>query len=151
MHENIFWLSLRYNRYNLYRITWFCNKNKKPRTDHVTLTVCPFTLVSWLSSHLLHPLQLLHLSIWFCLSPTDGATAGSLPDEIFQLRHLEELELQYQAITTISSRIGQLRSLRSLNLSHCLRLESLPGALGELPNLQCELSWSIGLLTDLSS
>ena len=32
VHENIFWLSL---RYNLYCITWFCNK--KPRTDHVAL------------------------------------------------------------------------------------------------------------------
>ena len=30
--------TLRYNRYNLYRITLFCNKNKKPRTDHVTLS-----------------------------------------------------------------------------------------------------------------
>ena len=39
LNENIFWLSLRYNRYNLYRITWFCNKNKKPRTDHVALSV----------------------------------------------------------------------------------------------------------------
>ena len=37
IHENIFWLSLHYNMYNLYRITWFCNKNKKPRTDPVAL------------------------------------------------------------------------------------------------------------------
>ena len=37
VHDNIFWLSLCYNRYNLYRITWFFSKNKKPRTDHVAL------------------------------------------------------------------------------------------------------------------
>lgn len=81
---------------------------------------------------------------WVCILPTDGDTAeGCLPDDIFELRNLEELELQYQAITTISSRIGQLRALRTLNLSHCLRLESLPGALGELLNLQ---SKSIGWL-----
>ena len=35
-HENIFGRSVRYNRYNLYRVTLFYNKNKKPRTDHVT-------------------------------------------------------------------------------------------------------------------
>ena len=39
LHESIFWLSLRYIRYNLYRITWFCNK--KPRMDHVALRLGP--------------------------------------------------------------------------------------------------------------
>ena len=29
--------SVRCNRYNLYRITLFCNKNKKPRTVHIAL------------------------------------------------------------------------------------------------------------------
>ena len=35
--------SLRYNSYNLYCITWFYNKNKKPRMDHVALnSLCQF-------------------------------------------------------------------------------------------------------------
>ena len=37
--KHICWLSLRYNWYNLCRITWFCNTNKKPRMDHVALTI----------------------------------------------------------------------------------------------------------------
>ena len=37
-HENIFGRSVRYTRYNLYRITLFCNTSKKLRTDHVALS-----------------------------------------------------------------------------------------------------------------
>ena len=34
----MYWRPGRYTSYNLYWLTWFCNTNKKPRTDHVTLT-----------------------------------------------------------------------------------------------------------------
>ena len=33
----MYWRSGRYNSYNLYWLTWFCNKNKKSRTDDVAL------------------------------------------------------------------------------------------------------------------
>ena len=33
----MYWRSGRYNSYNLYWLTWFCNNNKKPRTDDVAL------------------------------------------------------------------------------------------------------------------
>ena len=65
-HENIFGRSVCYNRYNLYRITLFCNKNKKPRIDHVALKHRGFlprtgsllhpTLCSWRTlAHLSYP------------------------------------------------------------------------------------------------
>ena len=69
--------------------------------------------------------------------------SGGLPEEIFSLGSLEELELSYQGMTAIPSTVGNLVHLRSLTLDHCPLLESLPGQMGELPVLKSIASITI--------
>ncbi|KAL4230338.1 hypothetical protein ACF0H5_010721 [Mactra antiquata] len=63
-------------------------------------------------------------------------TFGGIPPVVFLLKSLEELNLEYNAITMVPSAINNLQNLKVLNLGHNPLLESLPGSLGHLPNIQ---------------
>lgn len=67
---------------------------------------------------------------------TDDELTGGIPPVIFKLKSLEELDLKYNAITMVPQAINNLQNLKVLNLSHNPLLESLPGSLGHLPNIQ---------------
>lgn len=67
---------------------------------------------------------------------TEWDKDGGVPLDIFELENLEKLDLQYQNIRFIPADISKLGNLHSLNLNHCMYLESLPDTVGELPNLK---------------
>ncbi|KAK7485956.1 hypothetical protein BaRGS_00022822 [Batillaria attramentaria] len=61
---------------------------------------------------------------------------GGIPPVIFTLLALEELYLDYQAVTTVPVHMCRLQNLSFLSLAHNPLLESLPGSLGHLPSLK---------------
>ncbi|XP_046560391.1 probable serine/threonine-protein kinase roco11, partial [Haliotis rubra] len=61
---------------------------------------------------------------------------GGIPKAVFRMSALEELYLEYTAITAIPVYMCRLVNLRVLSLEHCPLLESLPGSLGHLPNMK---------------
>ncbi|PVD34730.1 hypothetical protein C0Q70_06007 [Pomacea canaliculata] len=61
---------------------------------------------------------------------------GGIPPVIFTLSSLEELYLDYQAITTVPVHLCRLQNLAVLSLAYNPLLESLPGSLGHLPSLK---------------
>ena len=60
---------------------------------------------------------------------------GGIPQCIFDLHNLVKLDLSHHAIRFVPKHIGKLRSLKSLSLQANLLLESLPGELGMLQQL----------------
>ena len=69
----------------------------------------------------------------------DDEVTGGIPPVVFNLKSLVELHLEYNAITMIPQAINNLQNLKLLGLSHNPLLESLPGSLGHLPNIQSML------------
>jgi leucine-rich repeat protein SHOC2 len=70
-------------------------------------------------------------------SPVQQHDLTSLPNNIGDLNHLEELELTYcQHLTNLPEEIGQLKNLRKLVLNYCTILNSLPKNIGYLENLE---------------
>ncbi|KAH9492683.1 hypothetical protein Btru_024553 [Bulinus truncatus] len=61
---------------------------------------------------------------------------GGIPPVIFLMSGLEELHMDYQAITSVPVHMCRLQNLKSLSISNNPLLESLPGALGHLPSLK---------------
>ncbi|XP_076445934.1 uncharacterized protein LOC143283637 [Babylonia areolata] len=61
---------------------------------------------------------------------------GGIPPVVFTLSSLEELKLDFQAITAVPVHMCRLQSLAYLSLAHNPLLESLPGSLGHLPSLK---------------
>ena len=59
----------------------------------------------------------------------------TVPDEVARLTNLEELRLQYNALTRVSVGVGALELLRVLDL-HDNQLETLPDEVGQLTALQ---------------
>lgn len=68
----------------------------------------------------------------------DDTEFGGIPPVIFTLSSLEELYLDYQAITTVPVHLCRLQNLAVLSLAYNPLLESLPGSLGHLPSLKSE-------------
>ena len=66
---------------------------------------------------------------------------------IFTLSALEELYLDFQAVTAVPLRMCHLQNLAILSLAHNPLLESLPGSLGHLPSLKSEsrVAWRLVL------
>ena len=64
-----------------------------------------------------------------------GNQLSSLPPEIGQLQHIEELSLQDNDLKTLPPEIGRLRKLRALALWGN-QLTSLPAEIGQLQSLQ---------------
>ena len=60
---------------------------------------------------------------------------GGIPQCIFDLHNLVKLDPSHHAIRFVPKHIGKLRSLKSLSLQANLLLESLPGELGMLQQL----------------
>ena len=56
-----------------------------------------------------------------------------MPPELFELEGLQELDLSYLALTSVPDDIKKLVHLNKLNLAHNPLLESISGAVGELP------------------
>ena len=73
---------------------------------------------------------------------------GGIPSEIFELESLEELSLSHQNIQFIPAAISRLKKLRELNLERCLCLESLPGSMGCMEQLQSQLEIIFVLMLD---
>ncbi|OIT27720.1 PREDICTED: TMV resistance protein N-like [Nicotiana attenuata] len=71
-----------------------------------------------------------------------------LPSSYFQYKsHITELDLSYMKnLVALPSSICRLKSLVSLNVSGCLKLESLPEEMGDLDNLE-ELDASYTLIS----
>jgi Leucine-rich repeat (LRR) protein len=62
---------------------------------------------------------------------------SSLPAEIGQLKNLRSLDLTgNRRLSSLPAEIGQLKNLQSINLSYNRRLSSLPAEIGQLKNLQ---------------
>ncbi|KAK0062250.1 hypothetical protein Bpfe_008351, partial [Biomphalaria pfeifferi] len=61
---------------------------------------------------------------------------GGIPPVIFLLTGLEELNMDFQAITAVPVHMCRLQNLKTLSISNNPLLESLPGALGHLPSLK---------------
>ena len=53
------------------------------------------------------------------------STSGGIPDVIFECTNLRELALSFQDITVVPDTISKLKLLKSLELNHCRRLESV--------------------------
>jgi Leucine-rich repeat (LRR) protein len=71
-----------------------------------------------------------------------GKGIKELPPEIFQLTHLESLELSYNQLETLPPEIGALTALKELRLGHN-RLKSLPPEIGALTELtRLEVDWN---------
>eukprot|EP00253_Pinus_taeda_P036398 PITA_36398 len=66
------------------------------------------------------------------------APLSEFPKSIGYLRHLEKIVVRYEAlaITTLPDEIGNLRSLKHLEIRGCSRLKSLPDSLERLTNLE---------------
>lgn len=77
----------------------------------------------------------------------DQTTLGGLPNDLFNLSALVELDLSYQAIRFIPDQIEKLKSLKTLRLNHCLLLQSLSGKCGLLDLQELELDDCISLKT----
>ncbi|XP_071087235.1 uncharacterized protein [Haliotis cracherodii] len=86
-------------------------------------------------------LAVLNLQLFWDI-PRIGSTCitdeeyGGIPAAVFQMGALEELYLDYTAITAVPVHMCRLVNLRVLSLEHCPLLESLPGSLGHLPNMK---------------
>lgn len=76
----------------------------------------------------------------FFVFPTDEEHIYFLPENIYRLRHLEELGMVRCCLDTIPESIGKLKSLRILNLDYNL-IVNLPQSIGSLDSLE-ELSLS---------
>ncbi|XP_055958804.1 probable serine/threonine-protein kinase pats1 [Patella vulgata] len=61
---------------------------------------------------------------------------GGIPPCVFLLMSLEHLSLKNQAITAVPVHMCRLTNLANLDLASDPLLESLPGALGHLPNIK---------------
>lgn len=62
---------------------------------------------------------------------------GHIPDEIYGLKDLEELYLQFNQLEGgISSKIGQLKKLRRLQLDHNHLTGPIPAEIGNLANME---------------
>ncbi|KAL8604081.1 hypothetical protein ACOMHN_024906 [Nucella lapillus] len=61
---------------------------------------------------------------------------GGIPPVVFTLAALEELRMDFQAVTAVPQHMCRLQSLAYLSLAHNPLLESLPGSLGHLPSLK---------------
>lgn len=59
----------------------------------------------------------------------------SIPEEVFQFKNLQELDLSKNRIKNVSERLGELQYLQRLNLSRN-RIEILPASIGKLVNLK---------------
>lgn len=75
------------------------------------------------------------------------ATPSGLPNDLFTLSSLTELDLSYQAIRFIPNQIEELKSLRYLTLKNCLLLQSLSSKCGLLDLYNIELDNCISLKT----
>lgn len=70
-------------------------------------------------------------------SPFQQHDLTSLPNNIGDLNHLEELKLtSCQHLTNLPEEIGQLKNLRKLVCTDCKSLNSLPKNIGDLENLE---------------
>ncbi|MFW9865615.1 MAG: leucine-rich repeat domain-containing protein [Candidatus Thorarchaeota archaeon] len=65
----------------------------------------------------------------------DGWGLNSIPKEIYRLKHLQSLSLEFNQITRIPSDISELESLEYLYLSYN-HLSSLPSSVGMLSSLK---------------
>ena len=70
---------------------------------------------------------------FFLLIGEESQKYGGVPPELFELKTLKELDLSYLALTSIPDDIGNLVHLSKLNVSNNPRLESISGAVGNLP------------------
>jgi len=77
------------------------------------------------------------------------AVSGSsgIPQAIFTLENLTSLDLSFQAIRFIPDEIEKLRHLKSLNVSHCILLESLSHKLSNLDIKQLNVDRCVSLKT----
>lgn len=62
------------------------------------------------------------------------APLSELPKSIGYLRHLEKIVVRYEAlaVTTLPEEIGDLRSLKYLEIRGCSKMSALPDSLGKL-------------------
>ncbi|XP_056165501.1 disease resistance protein RPV1-like [Syzygium oleosum] len=75
--------------------------------------------------------SLISLELSFCFSLKE------LPEEVCELKELEELVLDDSGITEIStSIIGSLKKLKTLSAYRCESLREIPNSIGDLQNLQ---------------
>ena len=74
--------------------------------------------------------------------------SGSIPDEIYGLRSLQQLDLNDNEITgSISPSIGDLEFLTFFQIDHNLLSGTIPTEMGELDNLSKSLSYLATMLT----
>ncbi|XP_021366171.1 uncharacterized protein LOC110458668 [Mizuhopecten yessoensis] len=82
----------------------------------------------------------LNLHLFFKIPRLKNTTGteefGGIPAVVFQLVNLQELYLNYQAITLVPKQLSQLQNLQILDLSHCPLLESIEGSVGLIPNIK---------------
>ncbi|QDL09344.1 GTPase [Brasilonema sennae CENA114] len=71
---------------------------------------------------------------------TIGNNLSTLPAEIRQLHHLEELQVVANRLSSLPQEFGQLTNLQTLHLSNN-QLSSLPAEFGQLTNLQTLDLW----------
>ena len=71
-----------------------------------------------------------------------------IPDFVFLMKNLKELELEHNNITSLPAAIGQLKNLERLELEES-KLTSLPATIGQLKNLKYLSIWRSNRLTSL--
>eukprot|EP00775_Hariotina_reticulata_P003777 gene3777-4036_t len=77
------------------------------------------------------------LLAWGSVTVTSEACGDSLPDPLFQLHGLKQLELaDCSGLTSLPSAIGNLQQLTWLDLRGCESLAKLPESIGQLSRLQ---------------
>ena len=73
------------------------------------------------------------MDAFFYLTGEESQRYGGVPPELFEVNGLEELDLSYLGLTAIPDEIHKLVNLNKLNLAYNPLLESISGAVGELP------------------
>ena len=63
---------------------------------------------------------------------------GGIPEQIFQLENLENLDLRFQGIRSIPPQVKKLKNLQKLSLGWNMLLHSISGELGNMAKLKCK-------------
>ena len=65
----------------------------------------------------------------------DAGGGGGFPNVLLSCTNLRRLRLSFQGISALPDSIGRLQKLVELDLSHCIRLETISGELGTIESL----------------